>query len=551
MAQMIPSLDPQTIRNDGERMFYQAAAALPRDYTVFYSFKFTIPEFQGMPETVREADFIVVHPALGYLVIEVKQGEVAYREGQWQSHKNGVYAPLKNPVDQARTAMYAILEHYRQAAQTDYFPLKIRYAVAFPQCSDIAGTLPPDLDEKSVFLHNDIDNLEPKILATFGATEMSLQREAADILINKVLGPSFKIFVRLDQQIEAFNRQANRLLTEEQERILDETELDTRKIFFGSAGTGKTFLAMEKARRLAKAGHKVFLTCFNKNLAKYMDKTLTNTNITVANFHDYLLRTIQQQNPSFTVPEDPQKHASFFAKTLPEAAFDYYASLPEEQKFDALVVDEGQDFREEWYACLEFMVKEKGHFYVFADPGQSLFVADAAFLKKLPLSKHRLTQNLRNTDAINRWLSTFLPKNMTLKSRLQAGLPVNFFPWQDPTEEKKLIEREVGRLVSQGIKPKRIIILSPNNKQKSSLADTDKLKNWPIGALDDPNPYAVRFSTIRSFKGLEADIVFLIGLQDGNPALTPADIYVGGSRARFLLYVFHEEGFNLRNHTDT
>ena len=54
---------------------------------------------------------------------------------------------------------------------------------------------------------------------------------------------------------------------------------------------------------------------------------------------------------------------------------------------------------------------------------------------------------------------------------------------------------------------------------------------------------AVRFYTIRSFKGLEADMVFLIGVRAGSQACTPGDVYVGSSRARFLLYLFHEEGY--------
>ncbi|EEG79075.1 nuclease-related domain-containing DEAD/DEAH box helicase [Dethiobacter alkaliphilus] len=546
MARMIPDLDPQTIENDGERQFYTAAARLPKEYTVFYSFKFLTPEEHGHAEALREADFVIVHPALGYLVVEVKQGEVAYKEGQWQIDHNGTWAPLKNPVEQARTAMFAIREQYRQTAPTEVFPLKIKYGVAFPHCNAISGTLPPDLDENSIFLQTDLDTMEEKILILFNAESMVQQRQAADILINKVLGPSFKIYVRLDQQIEQFNRQAEKLLTEEQQRILDETELDRQKIFFGSAGTGKTFLAMEKANRLAADGHQVLLTCFNKNLARYMNKELYSPKITVANFHDYLLRTLQEQNPSLSVPQDQAQWSQFFSEVLPEAGFDYFASLPEQEKFSALIVDEGQDFHEEWFMCLQSMVQDDGHFYIFADPGQSLFTEDNSFLNKLPLSRHRLTQNLRNTQAINNWLAAFIPKNMTLKSRLQAGMPVSTFVWEDAAAEKKLIEDEGGRLVSQGIKPKRITILSPNKKEKSSLAETASLKGWPIGDINDVNPNAIRFSTIRSFKGLEADVVFLIGIKEGTQACTPADIYVGSSRARFLLYVFHHQHIQIK-----
>jgi hypothetical protein len=541
---LIPDINPQTIENEGERLFYEAAAKLPTGYIVLYSFKYRIPESSTHAETVREADFVIIHPTLGFLTIEVKQGEVGYKSGRWHHEQNGVTVPLKkNPVEQARSAMFAILELYSQATKNQYFPLRKKYAVAFPQCNHLSGTLPPDLERESIFLEQDLSNLETKIRTLFPANQAPDKVTAAKL--QNILSPSFTVFVRLDKQIEEFNRQAERLLTAEQERILDETELDSRKIFFGSAGTGKTFLAMEKANRLAAENRRVLLTCFNKHLAAYMRKSLTSPKITVANFHDFLLRTLQKQDPKLTVPKDPGQFSSFFQTTLPDATFDHFSSLPEAEKFDALVVDEGQDFREEWFTCLESMLKQDGLFYIFADPGQSLFNEDSAFLKKLPHAKHRLTQNLRNTEAINNWLNTCFPQNASPKSRLSGGIPVTLSPFQNAEEEKRRVTQEAGRLIHQGIRPKRIVILSPNTKEKSSLAATDSLGNWPLAGLNDPNPHAIRFSTIRSFKGLEADIVFLIGLKEWNQACTPSDVYVGASRARFLLHIFHQQDFDL------
>ena len=122
-----------------------------------------------------------------------------------------------------------------------------------------------------------------------------------------------------------------------------------------------------------------------------------------------------------------------------------------------------------------------------------------------------------------------------------GGIPVSVFNWERREEERRLIEKEVGRLVSQGLSPNRIIILSPNIKEKSSLNGVNKIKEWPLIDLKEDEGYGIKFSTIRSFKGLEADVVLLIGIMDNNKACTPQDIYVGASRARFLLYVFGEK----------
>ncbi len=101
-----------------------------------------------------------------------------------------------------------------------------------------------------------------------------------------------------------------------------------------------------------------------------------------------------------------------------------------------------------------------------------------------------------------------------------------------------------------------VVFLSPytkENEEKSCFAGRDRIGEWALvdaGARrkGDPAPpaNAVKFYTIKSFKGLEADIVFLTGVRSGSKACTLEDIYVGSSRARFLLYVFHEEGFSFR-----
>jgi len=118
---------------------------------------------------------------------------------------------------------------------------------------------------------------------------------------------------------------------------------------------------------------------------------------------------------------------------------------------------------------------------------------------------------------------------------------VAFFAWNDADEEKRLIQREAGRLVSQGLRPERITILSPHRKSKSSLAGVEKIREWPLIDLEDTGQNGIKFATVRSFKGLEADVVFLIGVIEGSPACTIEDIYVGISRGRYLLYIFHHK----------
>jgi hypothetical protein len=538
MATMIPDIDVRAITNNGERLVYSAASRLPPDFTVLYSFKYMDHLLGSDLAEEGEADFVFVHPALGYAVMEVKQGDILFANGQWHEFKGARPVPLhKDPVEQAQRAMYGILDRYKEAAHTEYFPLKIRFALGFPECTRILGQTPAHVGPDSILCFMDLERLEEWLVTLFGGWNNRHEREVCNLLVRKVLSPTFKVFARLDDHIAMFHQFAERVFTEEQQRILDETELDKRKIFFGAAGTGKTFLAMEKARRLSSQGKRVFLTCFNRHLANYLRKTMP-PKVTCSNFHDFVLHVAQLSDPSVEVPRDPKEVSAFYDEVLPTRAFDHFCSLSEREKFDSIIVDEGQDFKETWYVCLESMVRSDGDFYIFADLNQDLFNGSVEKLQAMPVSKHRLTRNLRNGEPISEWLSTFV-HNGILRPGLRGGLPIVYEPWDTYAEERRLIEREIGRLVSQGIKPWRIVILSPNRKDKSCLQDCDRIREWPLVDFPDETGSGIRFATIRSFKGLEADVVFLIGLKQGKQTCTETDVYVGGSRARFLLYVFY------------
>lgn len=134
MARMIPDIDPASIENEGERRFYQAALELADDFTVCYSYLYH--QREGEEERFKEIDFVVVHPRMGYMTVEVKQGMISYCNGAWYEFKNGQEKTLgKDPLKQAQEGMFAILGEYRKRSGKAKFPLKIRYAFCFPESS--------------------------------------------------------------------------------------------------------------------------------------------------------------------------------------------------------------------------------------------------------------------------------------------------------------------------------------------------------------------------------------------------------------------------------
>ncbi len=601
MARMIPNLLAQEIDNDGERLVYNAAEKLPDEYVVLYSFKYRLPsrpesgpvgvtagqsDPRAMPRPGRmareggkgdilgEADFVIAHPDYGFITLEVKQGQIMYNNGVWYEIKSSpdgrrIEHPLtKDPVDQARNAMFTVLELYKDRTGRP-FPLRCDYAVCFPECRHISGQLPASLAANNILLSGDLDELDDALRSIFGdgareltgrsspgGARLGAGQDPFAILVDQVLAPHFKLYTLLEDRICQFERESLRVLTDEQQRIIEETEYDTRKVFFGAAGTGKTFVAMEKARRLRSSGKHVLFTCFNKNLATRVredlraigpaePRTARDGVIVCANFHDLLLDTLRKAGFQMEVPEEDNVRDDFFKRRLPQEGFDFFSRADDSWKFDSIIVDEGQDFREEWFVCLEAMLRdpENGEFYVFADPSQDLFGGSIGYLKrgKLGVSRHKLTRNLRNTKEINDWANSFVSEDLRARPVIAGGVPVHRLTWSTPEEERKLVEREIGRLISQGLTPRRITILSPRRREKSCLASVDSIHGIHLYNFPEEKPDGIRFATIRSFKGLESDVVFLIDIVGGAPVCTDADIYVGGSRARYLLYVFVQE----------
>ena len=114
MAIMIPNIDPEGIDNWSERSFYRAAQRLPQGFAVLYSYKFKDERSSEDFDVIREADFVILHPAIGFIVVEVKSGEIDYRNGVWSEYKNGGYKELnKNPVEQARNAAFCCFCNFK------------------------------------------------------------------------------------------------------------------------------------------------------------------------------------------------------------------------------------------------------------------------------------------------------------------------------------------------------------------------------------------------------------------------------------------------------
>ena len=342
------------------------------------------------------------------------------------------------------------------------------------------------------------------------------------------------------------------VLTKQQYRVLDDFPLNARMIIQGGAGTGKTLLAIEAARRSAIGGEKVFLCCYNRNLASFLRSVMTGIeNIDVYHLHGFMAEIIAAANLLDRLPE--VREEDLFAIFYPELCQEGLITLDRWQPYDVLIVDEAQDLLGDTYIqVLDALVKGglgDGNWKIFMDPKQDIFNGISTggfnrFLNPRP-ARRPLSTNCRNTSPIG--VITRLLSGIDCDETLETtGPEVELHWYQDNNDQRRKISKCINRLLGEHIPASEIIVLSRYRRENSSLRDGLIDVPYSLTDMDPTNVVTsqnniIRFSTIGAFKGLESKAVVLIDI-DG---LTSNDArmrtYEGCSRAIAYLSLFINE----------
>lgn len=150
MAKFIPSITPEDFNNSyGEKKVYEALQTLDDSYTVFYSLSWI-----GINEqrTLGEADFVIVNPEKGILVIEVKSGDIKYTDGEWiQTNTLTGYSKKIDPYNQARKSQFELIDRLNSSSLSFRVPF-VCYAVWFPTVNISEKTVLPLEADKAITL---------------------------------------------------------------------------------------------------------------------------------------------------------------------------------------------------------------------------------------------------------------------------------------------------------------------------------------------------------------------------------------------------------------
>jgi len=377
-----------------------------------------------------------------------------------------------------------------------------------------------------------------------GAVPVKLNREQMSG-IQLALSPAFRLLPVLFRQIAEQEERLVRL-TEDQIRLLEFLGAHDRAVIRGVAGSGKTILAIAQAQKFARGGKKTLFVCFNRSLAEWLQEDRPSEfkdTIKIDTFHGICSEFCRKAR----IPFSPQWNdgGEFWRTTAPELLLSALEVIPD--RFDAVVVDEGQDFYPDWWIGLEMINSggENGPFYVFFDPAQNLFVDEDLAIPDLghPVNLHT---NCRNSRCIALTCSKIRGVDVPIRGDAPEGTETVIRYASQPESQARAVQKYVKDWIDKGrLRPSQIAILSPFDKSKSCLAAVSRLGKTRIctNLCEWQADHGVLVATIRSFKGLEADVIIVTDVPDPKSSsyFSVADLYVACSRAKHMLVVLMAE----------
>ncbi len=541
MARMYPAKLPAEVSSNAEvLLFEQFSDKLASDYRVFHSVAWRKRDSGSSKADKRgEIDFVIAHPHYGLLLLEAKTGGLRIDgSGAWYSRdRDGLEHEITDPFKQVDNSLYALIDLLKNTPTTRRHHYRCVSGVALPH-TIVDGAVALHAPREAVLDSSDLSDLEAAVKRLFGAPlEHELTLEAMEA-VTDLLAPAREfVKIGLNARFEEVERQLL-TLTERQAEVLDLLARTPQASIAGCAGSGKTLVAMEKARQLARAGQRVLFTCYNRHLANWVEHALPD-----GSYPSYLVKVRHFHG----LADDAISAAGM--KMFPNPNQADWENVPQRfeaalrvkpMKFDAIVADEGQDFTEEWWLLLmgELLAEDDSVFYVFYDPNQRIYQQRLQLPGDVP--DFVLDKNIRNTRQIHAAVMAYYDGDVVPQSAGPDGLEVE----QRREATLKGTQHALDELVNkQKIRPRDIIVLTVRAQDKSDLKDGQPLGNLTL-TWGPPSHNQVEVSTVHAFKGLERSVVVLTefdSLRGGDKERSDFLMYIGMSRAKHHLVLVGEE----------
>jgi hypothetical protein len=559
MARMLPHLSEQKLSKIGERSIAEATfyrycqKKLNDNYLVFFSVPWIDMDNRG---NVRdgEVDFMIFDPNSGFLTIEIKGGGISYEPstGEWFTKNNKGVFEIKDPFEQAKKNKYRVLELLKTHchwARTGVHKILAGHAVFFPDIQTPEQLVTPQSPLIIVGGKNDLDNLDKWVARVFaywkgqdnkfqplGTSGLSI----AECIFSRPL----EVLPSLASQLEDEERVRIKL-TDQQAYLLSALGMRKRAAISGGAGTGKTLIALHKAQKLAESGIKTLLLCYNHPLSDYLKAACEgfSDNLLPMSFHqlcEWRSKIVKLKTGRDLIQEAKEAYPGedLFDIHMPYALALSTEELPE--RFEAIVIDEGQDFKEEYWLPIEMLLASPrdSYLFIFFDQNQALYKCAATFpITELPFI---LSTNCRNTKYIHEAAYHFYSGATTNPPSI-VGEPIEIITAPSVAAQAKKLHAAIIGLIQEGkVSPVDITVIVIGTPKSAYY---DLLKSYPLPSkitwsfekhrVDN----TILVDTVKRFKGLESAVLFLWGFDDIELSKHQETIYVGISRAKSRLFV--------------
>ena len=561
MTRMIPDVIHPDVKSRAERRIFEWIKSAPGSENWICMHSLAIAKHNT--QRAGEIDFLLITNHV-VLVLEVKGGRVERSEGTWR-HTNrygDVHQTNRSPFEQARQAMFSIEKRLRHHFGRDHelTSCLLGYGVIAPDCAlrESIDCYEGAESSEAVIDCNNMQRGVPWCIQQLTAFNRGLQkyprrepRRSDAKSIVKFLRGDFDAVVPLHVRARDVHEQYL-ALEQEQYDVLDILRDERRLIVDGSAGTGKTVLALESARRAAWDGSRVLFLCFNRFLSTYLKQFLVNEQVDVHTIHSVARKLVMRssERDTFASAEENVTHAELFSTILPKLA--PLAALEiAEDSYDVVVVDEAQDLLEQWTLdVIDAVLKdglEDGSWRVFLDSNNQAAVYghyDELLHQRLQrlACRQRLTQNVRNTRQIAEESYTLSRPEYHAKARVE-GSSVTYIWYETPSQQASKIGLILDQLITnESADPESITLLSPFRVPSWLEFYNGKHTIAPlIDSQNQSSKSSVCYATVPSYKGLENDVVILTDIDSLDSDRDRAIAYVGLTRARVQLYVLLPE----------
>ena len=553
MAVLIPDV-PKDCPNSERYVYKRLGRELPDPWIVLHSLGLAGHE----TKIWGEADIVILSEQ-GVFALEVKGGTVECVNGVWSfSGDFKTFTKRESPWAQAMGSLGAIRQQLHKARPA-FRSVLFGFGVVMPYTTFRATgpeIIPEVLLDRRSFrqsLTRYVNSLEEYWKAEYlrnrrreyrGLTATEL-REAREIL-----RPDVETTLSLGGYLTGLDDRLVQL-TNEQIRASRRMAANPRTVVRGAAGSGKSVIALDRARQQGGEGRRVLYLCFNRLLSAHvrtgLERSGDGASVQVHSVHALYRKLIGEAGLLHRLQALGEGTSDFFGKRFPELAAEALCERSQ-VAWDVLVVDEAQDLlTPEHLDVFDLLLRgglSRGCWHLFLDPQQNIYseaiqsaVADQ--LDGYAPAFDDLYENCRNTRQVA--VQTSIVSGIDLPV---AGAPdgpeseVHYYSTRE--EAVEVLADLIRQLIDSQVRLEDIAVLSTRRPENSLLAGCRNLAGYRlVEPTEDgsPRPGDLLFSTMHAFKGLERQAVIAVDLAEiGNDYWSMLH-YTGLSRARVLLHV--------------